>query len=1837
MSEDWGNGVSRTLSAINRQFSSIVWQASRPPLDSEQNLASQIDVERMRQVIRSQMPSGFLMDPTRAPTDFVFHPNWANRFRVGAPAPDETQPVIVANVNGWVIPLVGTGSPDGDLSNVVDLMPPPDTDQRIDFVFLEVWQARVNSNPSVINKPSASTLYPFGNVLFGGTNLTDDLEDGTMGHETTARIQVQYRLRVAGGGGNTVALNTHPDGLGDSFIFGQGTNTTPQAGLGAFVNMRTELGDPSLWRAGDGNAANPYGTVDGFVYAIPICAIFRRGSNDYTAIAGGNPTHNGAFDRTPRAKHPGNPTARELGIGSLTGALSSTATSIVVTNLGSCGFDDPYLNLANTFLVLDEEIVGVSTVNLGTSTLTITRGRNGTAAVGHVAGTVLKFNNLRPDGLYADQIAAQDVLDLRHAVNAQDWDYNRLLAHNVAALTKGTLHTAWKQENKGVTIGPVVHEVDSLIAGEGPATPNYTARVDGPDGIRTVWSDGAAIQPDVTILCDNNAPQNNGQVGITTDQTFDLNVDWDVGPDFHPSGFMNSAGAWANGSTILLFTGGEFGNQGVRGTFNANPVDNTRGVRLLTPKEYWRSGYPIVDPNNGMQTPVTLRFVGERALEAAPDGLDPAKATRHVGPMYPWRETNFERPFIVLGGILETSLRVTNLATTNLNTTGTVSQIDLGGGFNFDTLGSWFSQVNGEFQDDPKAVTHPLFHGLKTLYGMLTDGGRDSTGASSEVYVVLYGDNTTPHNNGAFKVIGVGTSGMTNKTAASASTIVVEALDPQFTGFAAGAGFVTVEFRSQYTHSEDLSVYNPSRWADVAIVLTDMQGFSEHPWKADYLGHNAGDGYDLSLGATLARKLLINTTFMYHPGHGATARVADEIVKFARVGANPSTGPYLRQSPSSIDPTFPGPAAQIYWDANHAQLWNRLPALGWSAPHATNYGGNVVGYTEQDREHELFVDRGSKTVIFRPFRSRLMTVDAMDFTNGLTAASLLGPLTYTNLQVKDPKSLFTTTKKGGFAVPYEFMPRFGRQDIPCYKYIGESPQPFMPGINHLFLDVEDVTQPVFGIIGGEDNASGGNGVKPLLFVTGLAAYGVGGTTPAGTNNQPYIGARRTMDINNMVPFAQDVIDNLAAVNSSDFGRGLKGIQLPPYYGVSRLIGVYEALDFVAQGGRTVKSNRWEPDANPATNLLRSDVDQQTLFILQDGAQDMTSPVGGPVQKGDHTYVIPSNVLDLTRIPGYVTGQGFEHFQYVVVTTVFGFARDFINGNNQVLIRHHNGQGSTNTDASIANTTVANELQAVGMVIPCAAGHNDQFYVAYNRTVYQGDVYMSREGASAQASDYEVRYGQLSALQQYNMRLPIQQYDSLGVFVPETPHARAFEVLASMDFYTTLGTGKVGGQMYPGTPLDVGYVQNTPDAALRQTASSNAPQWQVYPRAYSEGQKTNASRAQLSLLGLGTGFYLNIAHEYAILRLTLLDGAVEDFYFCRDAGEQTYLNTTHVPNIPSTNIFRMDVLGDMVTKINAHPALQRTVKAQVGIDKETIFTAVPVGSEGNRIRLSVRHTDPLLDISTMLELRTPFANTKSIGAKVTGAYLFGGQDEPMNGGNGNSQVNLTGMTERLPLGALLQDSDFVCENPLGDAASAMKSSVSGPRPIQSIVPLTNGGEEYDRFMGEPGCMLAASDGFVSTGDMAPYRQGNPNGTRIFRLYRGGGPLYILSEDGVSGGPVEWVSDSFPAAVKPVLKGGVLACRALLVRNFHEEVGAVVPSEGDEIQMVIATYGILGDNHQPTQGYTLGGMISPSGYGEGYAAADRFRIAGRPMFKGNNRKVPDPSTVTLAVYPDKLRGS
>jgi len=300
-----------------------------------------------------------------------------------------------------------------------------------------------------------------------------------------------------------------------------------------------------------------------------------------------------------------------------------------------------------------------------------------------------------------------------------------------------------------------------------------------------------------------------------------------------------------------------------------------------------------------------------------------------------------------------------------------------------------------------------------------------------------------------------------------------------------------------------------------------------------------------------------------------------------------------------------------------------------------------------------------------------------------------------------------------------------------------------------------------------------------------------------------------------------------------------------------------------------------------------------------------------------------------------------------------------------------------------------------------------------------------------------------------------------------------------------------------------------------------------------------------------------------------------------------------------------------------------------------LVAVPTGAKGNSITVEVNHKG-ISEAADTLKLSAATTALAQATNKVTKVALTGGADLVVNAGAGASQLALTGMVERLPLGILVQDSDFLCENPLGDNASALRTSPSGLRPVQTALPLTaSGGKEYTRFYGESGEMIGMAEG--SNTYLAYHATDRPTATKRFRLYRGGGSVYVLGGDN-PGGPLDWVSDNMPPSATPVLKGGVLACKALLVRNFKETPANGAQVHGGELQMVIITHAKFADGTSTTAGIDIDGQCGPTGYGEGYAAADRYRLEGKPLTSSRYHAPPDANPATnadldLAPFPER----
>ena len=88
--------------------------------------------------------------------------------------------------------------------------------------------------------------------------------------------------------------------------------------------------------------------------------------------------------------------------------------------------------------------------------------------------------------------------------------------------------------------------------------------------------------------------------------------------------------------------------------------------------------------------------------------------------------------------------------------------------------------------------------------------------------------------------------------------------------------------------------------------------------------------------------------------------------------------------------------------------------------------------------------------------------------------------------------------------------------------------------------------------------------------------------------------------------------------------------------------------------------------------------------------------------------------------------------------------------------------------------------------------------------------------------------------------------------------------------------------------------------------------------------------------------------------------------------------------------------------------------------------------------------------------------------------------------------------------------------------------------------------------------------------------------------------------------------------------VLAGIAYLVRMRPTSIGATEVSAGSEIGMLLVTTATRKHDTNPVP---IRVLCSTSGSGEGFAAADLYRISGRPLITDSVRVGVNPSTVTL----------
>jgi len=594
-----GAGVSRYINDRDRQYAAVVFQVGKPPLDSELNLISLIDLESKAEEARSRVASGWLMNEINPYADFLTRPEFSNQFYFGNNFAGESRNITWAIVNGWPIPVAGTktGAPPLAANNVdywnrITLNPPSTSTggNRAEFAFLEVWLQRVDVDPAAPaiapGKPLRGYIYKFGNVEGGFSPLPDELVDPDINFETTKRVQIQYRIRVVA----DINLVSNPEGFDPTLVFAQGSLSGPS--VVPFSNMREALGDPGLWRAGTGDPTT-FGTADGFVYAIPICGVFRRNAAGFSDV--GNLA--GSFNRNSKALTRVNALTFTAPI-ALQASLSSFATSFSIASISGTPLDT-LTSFGEAYFRIDDEIVRVTSViqiSAINYTINIERGQLNTIARSHLFGTELFIYTVRPDGLFADQVSNTDILDLRHSI-ADKFDYDSILQSNVVELLKGNLRSTWKRYGTTNTAGPVILYGDRIT--DSSIFTGGLTRLDAPDGNRRAYSDASVMQKfvlPVTVPSNSLTLGNNIQ---TTVSPYTGTVVWSGSAPAHPTGsrLNGTYPTWWNGDQITV---------NILPFQNGVSIADANQIRFITPSE--------------LSDSILVRFEG---MTSDPNGGDP--------------------------------------------------------------------------------------------------------------------------------------------------------------------------------------------------------------------------------------------------------------------------------------------------------------------------------------------------------------------------------------------------------------------------------------------------------------------------------------------------------------------------------------------------------------------------------------------------------------------------------------------------------------------------------------------------------------------------------------------------------------------------------------------------------------------------------------------------------------------------------------------------------------------------------------------------------------------------------------------------------------------------------------------------------------------------------------------------------------------------------------------------------------------------------------------------------------------------------------------------------------
>jgi len=1284
--DNFGGGVSRVLDPKNSAFVEVIWQQGKCPLDSELNLMQQIEADWRQQLVLHNTPSGWLGNDTNPSKEFVTNASWSNWFRFGRQRAGEKRSITWAVVNGWLIPVVGTkvGTPPGspnntDTWNKITLDPPPSNsgDFRADFVFLEVWKARVPPGPSALNKPSSSAIYRYGNVEGGASYLADDIQDPAIGFETSQRTQLQYRLRVVKG---LIGLASCPDGFDATAVKAQGTMAAPpSAGGYPFVNMREELGDPGLWRAGDGTV-NDLGTVDGYVYAVPVCVVFRRNSVAWA----GDPSQNlnGGFNRNPTATDRSG-VKTFAAAPTLAASITDSATSI--TLMSSTDIPLPANPGSSALIQIGDEIMTYNTVT-GNTIGGVVRGRNGTKAEAHPSGSSVKILSGRPDGLFSDQITQTDILDLRHVVTPNGVGYNTILKSNLDRLLRGQLRANWKRSGSG-TQGTYVFYEDKISSSQ--ANSLGITKLDAPDRIRMIFSDASVQQP-VEILC--------------TPYTGAVS-----------SGAQPVASSWAlnviSAVTTRQAVGDTWTADSSEPLSNVDPAERTVGDKIVIPVAPFKTTTPGADADQ-------VRLLNEVVISKS-GGVSTGNS--HFTDTINFVTAGVEAAdtLVIFYGNSKGTYLITSVASDELTVEGTIPATD----GSFYEVRKGLGSVQVRIDGYPESLPQHRF---------IVRSVPTTPTSSSDLEIQIVGNgapfpiskNSNPN---LYVTVNVQYGGGRGLSRRPDSIHNITLYHPYAELLTQPSGVPQTNFPLRTSWAMLWSKYRNQSYKGMLPVTSEA--YADLGSKTVILTPYQRIGFPISVSALNGAGENIFGTPIVEPRTptGLTvSTLTDEgipAVDFTSVLdesdvlvilSGPAKGQYVIQSHTSNSLTVYGNPIPIVPDISTTQ-------------YAVYHAQGLMPLKKADG-----------------VTAKWATTDPLNLFSGSTQTEA------------NEKNFYVT-------LPRHLVPGWGEVRLPI---LAENNATFHRGINFMLQSHE----------GSSTSLTDTDHNKQYISYTneGSASYAA-----FSTGN---LSGSTIVDATYNAAFSYSGV-TFAGIKFFDDSRGLgrQGLQLPPFYGVARLWAVYEAVDYKTNGPSYNPSTR-EYTGSGAKNLLRQNFDGPILWIEVD-------------DDGDSYFVLNAEALDLSKSP--VPIGSFRSKHYVITASIFGFDRgsfDLGKPFKLLLSRTRTELKEATREANISSPVIHGPTT----ILPGPLTSFDTALINYSRTPYQGDPW----GSQSNYLDLGFTPGPLTSYTAYQLSSSFLDISNLT-----RPNQKPLEVLASTGFITTLGTGRLSGDLVSPNVYDfrnVGY-------------------------------------------------------------------------------------------------------------------------------------------------------------------------------------------------------------------------------------------------------------------------------------------------------------------------------------------------------------------------------------------------------------------------------------------------